>query len=297
MKARLLLCVGSGALLVVASKTSVALAQTNAQQSLPVELSNFVNSPLAKIIFGGSFLAMLVAISALAWGLFKYGKDIKKLNEFETMSRLSSLARTMGDNTNAYGKLSQRLDIASTEVDDTKQRLATLLNKLNALEALIEGQTTTAKEPILSSTSPQGQTALNDAMDIENWEIIRAGWRDVRDGIEAAIELIDGRTRKKYSDAPRYNYTEIIEFLRSDSVLGVNGALDAQNMNRLFLRNRPRKARIDPGDVRRFVEWKATVLAELGRFAQIQKWPKPRPSSELQPTQIEIVSEPPRAPT
>jgi len=274
--------------LLLFAQLDVAAAQSGQHlepAQVPKELVELLSSPITKILLSGTFIAIIIASGSLTYALLRYGKDIRKLSEFEMLSRLASLSRTMENYTSDYGRITLRLDKFSEELDDTKQRIATLMSKLNAVEDLVERNRPLAEpEPELPMPRSTGEPKLHDPEDVKRWEQIQSGWREVRDEIESTIELIDGRSRKKYGEAQRYNYSDILNHLRGDNVLSHNGFLDAQFMNRTYLRYRPRNAAVSLADADNFGALKSRVLADLKRFKRQRKLGRPASTSGDEPS-------------
>ena len=118
---------------------------------------------------------------------------------------------------------------------------------------------------------PQNGRSLNDAEDTKNWETIREGWYEIRDAIEAVIETLPPDLRRKYSEAKRYSYVEIIDSLHNDSVFDNKATEAAKCINKVFLQVRPRNAVIDSGKVQNFAEWLPHVRNALKRFSARQR--------------------------
>ena len=233
--------------------------------------------------FGGIVFAAAIGMTVLGYALFKYGKDIRRLNEYETVARLARLAAIMEGATHSYAKTHEVVEAFGRTLDATEQRIGTLTSKLNAIEKIIDDQRTQA--PALSPQPNSSGRLLNDAVDVKNWEAIREGWYEIRDRLELTIENLDADTRRKYSEATRYKYADIIDKLKIDRVLDNNSTLSAKNMDRLFLKIRPRNAIINDTDVQSFNSWKSEVIAGLGRYnrqrrASARQLQRPEPMTE-----------------
>jgi hypothetical protein len=213
---------------------------------------------------GGVILVAALGMIFLGYALFTYGKDIRRLNEYETVARLARLASIMEGATNSYAKTHQVVEAFGRTLDATEQRIGTLTSKLNAIEKIIDEQR--SQTPATLPQPSQNGRVLNDAEDVRSWEGIREGWYEVRDRLESVIESLDVDTRRKYSDATRYKYDDIIEYLQKDKVLNSKAALSAKNMDRMFLKARPRKSIIDAAEVQTFNNWKSEVIAEIGKY-------------------------------
>lgn len=70
---------------------------------------------------------------------------------------------------------------------------------------------------------------------LQYWESVRAKWADARDRIEAVIDGLDGRVRRKYGRMTRYSYADIIAKLQEDEALTTSSATALSDMNRLFM--------------------------------------------------------------
>jgi hypothetical protein len=213
---------------------------------------------------GGVIFVAALGMIVLGYALFKYGKDIRRLNEYETVARLARLASIMEGATKSYAKTHDVVEAFGRTLDATEQRIGTLTSKLNAIEKIIDDQR--SQTPTMLPQPSQNGRTLNDAEDVKNWEAIREGWYEVRDRLETLIENLDADTRRKYSDATRYKYSDIIDYLQKDKVLGTNAALAAKNMDRVFLKVRPRNAVINGTEVQSFNNWKSEVIIEIGKY-------------------------------
>jgi hypothetical protein len=226
----------------------------------------FVSTPL---------LLLMIEVGYFAFALFKYGKDIRKLNEFQAVARLSRNSDLMERATVEFVKMSDRVNVFAADLNSAQDRIGTLTSKLDAIEKLLDDQR--AQVAQTSAPSLKNGRSLNDAEDIKNWETIREGWYEIRDGIEAAIETLPADLRRKYSDAKRYTYAEIIDELQNDRVLDSKAALAAKNINQVFLQVRPRNVVIDSAKVHNFAEWFPQVRNAIRRFLARQR-SRPRQS-------------------
>jgi len=246
---------------------------------MQIDPAQILNNTSSTVFWSLSTLIVVgcITMMILAHALYKYGSDIRKLNDYETIAKLAMLAHSMESATHSYGKtlvvvegFGNKIETFGQILDDSEQRISTLSSKLNALQSLLEDNQRPPLEP--SVTLPQMPTGtLNDPEDRKNWEIIRSEWTDIRDEIERTIEMMDGRVRRKYSEAPRYKYDKIINFLEQDKVLGSKAALAAKNMDGVFMQIRPRNAPISLTQVKQFEEWKRLVLSELKKFKRNKK--------------------------
>ncbi len=212
-------------------------------------------------------LLLMIEVGYFAFALFKYGKDIRKLNEFQAVARLSRNSQIMEDATKAFGGLSDDVKNLTVQLNTAQDRIGTLTSKLDAIEKLLDDQRTQVSQ----APSPQNGRSLNDAEDIKNWETIREGWYEIRDAIESVIETLPADLRRKYSDAKRYTYAEIIGDLQKDNVLDNKTALAAKNINQVFLQVRPRNAVIDSAKVQNFTEWLPQVRNAIKRSKARQR--------------------------
>jgi hypothetical protein len=218
---------------------------------------------------GTALLLLMIEVGYFAYALFKYGKDIRKLNEFEAIARFSRTSEAMEAATVAFGKMSDRVNALTAQFNTAQDRIGTLTSKLDAIEKLLDDQRTQVSQ--VPASLPQNGRSLNDAQDIKNWETIREGWYEVRDAIEAVIEALPPNLRRKYSEAKRYSYAEIIDDLQKDNVLDNKAALAAKNINQVFLQVRPRNAVIDSAKVQNFAEWLPQVRNAIKRFLARQR--------------------------
>jgi hypothetical protein len=186
--------------------------------------------------------------------------------------------------TNSYAKTHEVVEAFGRTLDATEQRIGTLTSKLNAIEKIIDDQRSQA--PTMLPQPNQNGRLLNGAEDVKNWEAVREGWYEVRDRLEAIIENLDVDTRRKYSDATRYKYADIVDYLQKDNVLDNKAALAAKNMDRFFLKVRPRNAVINDAEVQSFNDWKSEVIAGLGKYN------RQRRASARQLQRAESVTEP-----
>ena len=166
--------------------------------------------------------------------------------------------------------MSDRVNALAEQLDTSQSRIGTLTSKLDAIEKLLDDQRTQVSQ-LTAPVLPQNGRSLNDAEDTKNWETIREGWYEIRDGLEAVIEMLPADLRRKYSEARRYSYAEIIDDLQKDNVLDNKAALAAKNMNQIFLQVRPRNALIDSGKVQNFADWLPQVRSAIKRFAARQR--------------------------
>ncbi len=238
---------------------------------MPFDLLQFFqNTPWWLLsVVGTALLVVMVEVGYFAFALFKYGKDIRKLNEFEAVARFSRTSEGMEAAAVAFSKMSDRVNTLAAQLNTAQDRIGTLTSKLDAIEKLLDDQRTQVSEANLPAN--QNGRALNDAQDIKNWETIREGWYEVRDAIEAVIDTLPADLRRKYSEAKRYTYLEIIDDLRKDNVLDNNAAEAAKNINKLFLQVRPRNALIDSGKVQNFAEWLPRIRNAIKRFDARQR--------------------------
>lgn len=218
---------------------------------------------------GTALLLLMIEVGYFAYALFKYGKDIRKLNEFEAIARFSRTSAMMEKGADAFDRMSVRVSNLADQLNTAQDRIGTLTSKLDAIGKLLDDQRTQVSQA--PTPVPQNGRSLNDAEDIKNWEAIREGWYEIRDAIEAAIETLPADLRRKYSDAKRYSYAEIIDDLQKDNVLDNKAALAAKNMNQVFLQVRPRNAVIDSGKVQNFAEWLPQVRNAIRRFTTRQR--------------------------
>ncbi len=230
---------------------------------------------------GGFLLFALGTIVVLSYALFKYGKDIRQLNDYETIAKLASFAASMDQATQSYGRTAIQLQSFGKKIEDldailqalrgraedSEQKMGTLGSKLNAMQSMIEDQRSFVREQNPASDVP----ALNDDQDTMNWETIRDNWNEVRDALENAIEGLDVETRRRYSEATRYKYAKIIQYLKEDRVLSDRAALAATNMDTIFLKVRPRNSVIKIDDVRNFEKWKSEVLSDINKYNKQNK--------------------------
>ncbi len=214
-------------------------------------------------------LLLMIEVGYFAFALFKYGKDIRKLNEFQAIARLSRNSEIMEKAAGAFDKMSVSVSTLAEQLDNAQGRIGTLTSKLDAIERLLDDQRTQVSQ--VPAPLPQNGRSLNDAQDIKNWETIREGWYEIRDAIEAVIETLPPDLRRKYSEAKRYTYAEIIDDLQKDNVLDNRAALAAKNINQVFLQVRPRNAVIDSGKVQNFAEWLPQVRNAIKRFTARQR--------------------------
>lgn len=228
-------------------------------------LQFFQNTPWWLLsAMGTALLVLMIEVGYFAIALFKYGKDIRQLNDFQAIARLSRNSEVMERATVAFGKMSDRVNILAEQLDTAQGRIGILTSKLDAIEKLLDDQRTQVSQP--PAPVPQNGHSLNDVEDIKNWETIREGWYEVRDAIETVIETLPPDLRRKYSEAKRYTYIDIIDNLRKDKVLDHTAARAAKDINRVFLQVRPRNAVIDGGKVQNFAEWLPQVRNAIERF-------------------------------
>lgn len=218
---------------------------------------------------GTALLVLMIEVGYFAIALFKYGKDIRQLNDFQAIARLSRNSEVMESATVAFGKMSDRVNILAEQLDTAQSRIGTLTSKLDAIGKLLDDQRTQVSQA--SAPVAYNGRVLNDPEDIKNWETIREGWYEIRDAIEAVIETLPPDLRRKYSEAKRYTYTEIIDSLQKDGVLDNKATEAAKNISKIFLQVRPRNALIDSGKVQNFAEWLPQVRSAIKRFATRQR--------------------------
>lgn len=238
---------------------------------MPFDLLQFFqNTPWWRLLaIAAPLLLLMIEVGYFAFALFKYGKDIRKLNEFQAVARLSRNSQIMEDATKAFGGLSDDVKNLTAQLNTAQDRIGTLTSKLDAIEKLLDDQRTQVSQA--PTPLPQNGRSLNDAEDIKNWETIREGWYEIRDGIESVIETLPADLRRKYSDAKRYTYAEIIDDLQKDNVFDNKTALAAKNINQVFLQVRPRNAVIDSAKVQNFAEWLPQVRNAIKRFKTRQR--------------------------
>jgi hypothetical protein len=82
---------------------------------------------------GSVILVAALGMIVLGYALFKYGKDIRRLNEYETVARLARLASVMEGATNSYAKTHEVVEAFGRTLDATEQRIGTLTSKLDAI--------------------------------------------------------------------------------------------------------------------------------------------------------------------
>jgi hypothetical protein len=236
----------------------------------PDLLQFFQNTPWWLLsALGSALLLVMIEVGYFAFALFRYGKDIRKLNEFQAVARLSRNSEIMETATIAFGKMSDRVNTLAEQLDTAQSRIGTLTSKLDAIERLLDDQRAQVSQ--VSAPVLQNGRSLNDAEDIKNWETIREDWYEIRDAIEAVIETLPADLRRKYSEAKRYTYAEIIDSLQQDGVLDNRAADAAKNINKVFLQVRPRNAVIDRGKVQNFAEWVPQVRNAIRRFKRRQR--------------------------
>ena len=236
---------------------------------MPFDLLQFFqNTPwwLLSALASALGLTFLVA-GYFAWALFKYGDDIRQLNKFEAIARFSRATAIMEKGADAFDRMSVRVSTLADKLETAQGRIGTLTSKLDAIEKLLDVQRTQVSQV----PAPQNGRSLNDAEDLKNWEAIREGWYEIRDAIEAAIETLPADQRRKYSEAKRYSYAEIIDSLQRDKVFDNKTAEAAKNINKVFLQVRPRNAVIDSGKVQSFAEWLPQVRNAIKRFMTRQR--------------------------
>jgi hypothetical protein len=235
---------------------------------MPFDLLQFLqNTPWWLLsIIGTALLVVMIEVGYFAIALFKYGKDIRQINEFQAIARFHRSTAMMEKAVVAFDGMSARVDTLANQLETTQGRIGTLTSKLDAIEKLLDDQRTQVSAP-----APQNGRSLNDAEDVKNWEAIREGWYETRDAIEAVIETLPADLRRKYSGAKRYTYAEIIDSLNKDDVLDNKATEAAKNINKIFLQVRPRNAVIDSGKVQNFAEWLPQVRNAIKRFTARQR--------------------------
>lgn len=107
----------------------------------------------------------------------------------------------------------------------------------------------------IAGGAPNGPSeTLNDTR-LENWEAIRALWRNARDRIEASIEgMLRTSMRGKYSKIPRYTYADVIVQLRKDRVLGPKQMAELLRMDTFFNSAKFKPKSVTSQDVSSFKE-------------------------------------------
>ncbi len=230
---------------------------------MPFDLLQFFqNTPWWLLsAIGMALLVLMIEVGYFAFALFKYGKDIRQINEFQAIARFHRSSAIMEGAVTAFAEMSDRINTLANQLETAQSRIGTLTSKLDAIEKLLDDQRTQVSQG--AASAPQNGRSLNDPEDIENWETIREGWYEIRDAIEAVIETLPADLRRKYSEAKRYTYTEIIDSLQEDNVLDNKAAEVAKSINKVFLQVRPRNAIIDSEKVQNFKAWLPQVRNAL----------------------------------
>lgn len=238
---------------------------------MPFDLLQFFqNTPLWLLsAIGMTLLVLMIEVGYFALALFRYGKDIRQINEFEAVARFHRSTAIMEGAVAAFDKMSYRVNTLAEKLETAQGRIGTLTSKLDAIEKLLDDQRTQVSQVL--TPAPENGRSLNDAEDIKNWETIREGWYEIRDAIEAAIETLPADLRRKYSEAKRYSYAEIIDSLQKDNVFNNKDGESAKNINKIFLQVRPRNAIIDSGKVQNFVESVPQVRNAISRYTARQR--------------------------
>jgi len=133
------------------------------------------------------------------------------------------------------------------------------------LQRSIEYHVTTIKQLVLANRDAVESVEQGDDHfpGIANWEHLRELWSESRDRIEAAIESLDGRVRRKYAQIPRYSYAPIIRRLRDDGAISARAADALLSMNEQFLALRRRPANATWAMVDQFSGWYGLAAQEL----------------------------------
>jgi hypothetical protein len=102
----------------------------------------------------------------------------------------------------------------------------------------------------------------------ENWQTIRAKWRQIRDRTEYQIELFHGNARNMYRNIDRYRYDHIAEMLRNPyhASFTVDECKALQELDRMALGLRSKRAATEE-QVRQVCAWYKTLDAKLPQLS------------------------------
>ncbi len=191
----------------------------------------FTEIPWTRVLPLTGAVSFFLAMLYLARQLQVNGKALQKLAQDRKLAEIAYLASSMGQIRNDFGGVSS--DIT---------RLLNLEEQVEILGSQITGLKLEVETPV-SAVEPSEKT--DEALD--HWGEIRDLWAKTRMQIEATIETLDGRVRRKYAREPRYNYNKIIDMLRKDGCIEQETASYLNEMSRLFLtlRRKPQATNID----------------------------------------------------
>jgi hypothetical protein len=208
--------------------------------------------PLAEFFGQIDWKEIIAAVSAIAFLLFalaalgavwRIKAIVEALREFQrSKSELVGLL----DAIDRLESMTPKLNILVSDIQEDISELAR--SKPPEQEATPEAASDYAKEP----------TAAAALDGVSKWQEINTIWRVVRDEIEDKISKLDGRSRRRYNNLYRHNYSEIIDMLLADGKLAQAQADAAKQMNQFLLAWKPKrnKSEITEEDIKEFEEWK-----------------------------------------
>jgi len=137
------------------------------------------------------------------------------------------------------------------------ERIETLRQIVTASSDQSEEEVALAQAQAAPPASPPangGTIPTFPAHALDNWQAVRAAWRDIRDRLELLIEAIpSGRVRGKYSKMPRRRYRDIVNALEKDGELRAKIANTLLGMETTFNRARTRPKSVTDADAADFV--------------------------------------------
>ena len=129
---------------------------------------------------------------------------------------------------------------------DLSYNITTLQNKVDAVRDDVE------------TSSVPGQEA-------QYWNELRQLWSDTRSQIEATVEALDGRVRRKYARLKRYNYKAIIDQLAQDGGIDEDTRKHLIDMNDTFFSYRSNPSRVDARVLGQYQQLRHFVKEKLAK--------------------------------
>ena len=184
-----------------------------------------------------SAIAFLLAALAALLAVLRVGKIVEALREFQrSKSELAGLL----DAIDRLESMTPRLNMLATDIQE------------DILELKAAPDPETPKTVVAEGKKPPTPVAES------KWPEIISTWRDTRNRLEAIIEELDGRTKRRYYNRYGHNYSDIINMLLADGKLSQPAAEAAIEMNKFLLswKPKPDKSAITEDEMQKFRAWK-----------------------------------------